>query len=414
MNETVAKTNTAMLRKAALGTAIVMPLLAALPAQAQISDDVIKLGITNDQSGIYSAAGGPGVVSAARMAVEDFGGAINGKKIEIVVADNQNKPDIGVGIVRRWLDTEKVDAIVDGGNSAVGAAIQEVTREKNKVFLISGSGTTLLHNEACSPVGFQWSWDSYGLAAGTAGALVKQGLDTWFFITADYNFGHVLEQQASDIVKKSGGKVLGALRHPFNTADFSSYLLQAQASGAKVIALANAGGDTVNAIKQANEFGLTKGGQKLAALLLNITDTHALGLQTAQGLIVTTFYYWDKDEKTRPFGERFLKQTGAAPTWLQAGAYSAVTHYLKAVKEAGTDETKAVVEQMRKIRINDAMTTDGWIREDGKVMRGVDVVEVKAPGESKKPWDYYKVIASVPPEAAAMPLSESKCPLVKK
>jgi branched-chain amino acid transport system substrate-binding protein len=383
-------------------------------AQAQISNDVVKIGVTNDQAGIYSAAGGLGAVVAAQMAVDDFGGKVLGKPIVVVSADNQNKPDVGAGIVRKWIDSDQVDVIVDGGNSSVGMAIQEVARDKNKLFLISGSGTNALTNKACSPVGFQWSWDTYALSAGTATTLVKQGLDTWFFITADYTFGHILEAQAAEVVKKNGGKVLGTVRHPFNTPDFSSFLLQAQASGAKVIALANAGGDAVNAIKQAREFGLTKGGQKLAALLLNITDVHALGLEAAQGLIITTSFYWDRNEATRNFGRRFMEKQKNAPTFLQAGAYSAVTHYLKAVQAVGTDETNAVAAQMKKTKINDAMTENGWIREDGRVMRDMYVVQVKTPSESKAPWDYYKILGTVAAEDAALPLSQSECPLVKK
>ena len=313
-------------------------LACASPTFAQVSDDAVKIGVTNDQAGIYSAAGGMGAVIGAQLAVEDFGGKVLGKPIVVLSADNQNRPDVGAALVRNWIDNDHVDVIVDGGNSSVGMAVQEVTRAKNKLFLISGSGTSALTNKACSPVGFQWSWDTYGLSAGTATALVKKGLDTWFFITADYTFGHILEAQAADVVKKNGGKVLGSVRHPFNTSDFSSYLLQAQASGAKVIALANAGGDAVNAIKQAREFGLTKGGQTLAALLLNITDVHALGLETAQGLVITTSFYWDRTDESRKFAKRFMAKQNNAPTFLQAGAYSAVLHYLKAVQAAGTDE----------------------------------------------------------------------------
>ena len=386
----------------------------AVAAAAQISDDVVKIGVTNDQSSIYSAAGGFGAVIAARMAVEDFGGTVLGKKIEIVFADNQNKPDIGVAIVRRWIENEHVDVIVDGGSSAVGMAVQSATREMNKLFLISGSGTHALTNQNCSPVGFQWSWDTFGVAAGTATELMKQKLDTWFFITADYTFGHLLEAQATEIVTKNGGKVLGSVRVPFNTADFSSFLLQAQASGAKVIALATAGGDTTNALKQAREFGLTKMGQKVAALFMNITDVDAFGLDVAQGLIITTSFYWDRTEATRAFSKRFFAQHNKMPTFLTAGAYSAVTHYLKAVQAAGTDETNAVAAQMRKMKINDPMTENGWIREDGRVMRDFYVVQVKTPAESKYPWDYYKVIGTVPAEDAALPLSRSECKLVKK
>ena len=383
-------------------------------AHAQVSDDVVKLGVTNDQASIYSAAGGFGAVIAARMAAEDFGGTVLGKKIEIVFADNQNKPDIGVSIVRRWIDTAHVDAIVDGGSSAVGMAIQPVTRDANKIFLISGSGTHALTNQNCSPTGFQWSWDTYGVAAGTATELMRQKLDTWFFITADYTFGHLLEAQATEVVQKNGGKVLGSVRVPFNTADFSSFLLQAQSSGAKVIALATAGGDTTNALKQAHEFGLTKMGQRVAALFMNITDVDALGLEAAQGLIITTSFYWDRTEASRAFSKRFFEQHKKMPTFLTAGAYSAVTHYLKAVQAAGTDESAKVVAEMRKAKINDPMTENGWIREDGRVMRDFYVVQVKTPAESKYPWDYYKVIGKVAAEDAALPLSRSECKLVKK
>jgi branched-chain amino acid transport system substrate-binding protein len=383
-------------------------------AQAQVSDDVVKLGVTNDQASIYSAAGGFGAVIAARMAAEDFGGTVLGKKIEVVFADNQNKPDIGVAIVRRWIDTEHVDAIVDGGSSAVGMAIQPVTRDANKIFLISGSGTHALTNQNCSATGFQWSWDTYGVAAGTATELMRQKLDTWFFITADYTFGHLLEAQATEVVQKNGGKVLGSVRVPFNTADFSSFLLQAQSSGAKVIALATAGGDTTNALKQAREFNLTRNGQKVAALFMNITDVDALGLEAAQGLIITTSFYWDRTEASRAFSKRFFEQHKKMPTFLTAGAYSAVTHYLKAVQAAGTDDTVKVVAEMRKAKINDPMTENGWIREDGRVMRDFYVVQVKTPAESKYPWDYYKILGKVAAEDAALPLSRSECRLVKK
>jgi branched-chain amino acid transport system substrate-binding protein len=402
-------------RFAATALLVVGTLMAgAGAAPAQVSNDVVKLAVTNDQSSIYSAAGGYGAVIAAQMAAEDAGGTVLGKKIEIVFADNQNKPDVGVSIVRRWLDNENVDVIVDGGNSAVGMAVQAVTREKKKLFLISGSGTHALTNQNCSATGFQWSWDTYGVAAGTATELMKQKLDTWFFITADYTFGHLLEAQATEVVQKHGGKVLGSVRVPFNTPDFSSYLLQAQASGAKVVALATAGGDTTTALKQAREFGLTKSGQKVASLFMNITDVDALGLETAQGLIITTSFYWDRTEASRAFSKRFFERHKKMPTFLTAGAYSAVTHYLKAVKETGTDDTEKVAAQMRKSKINDPMTENGWIREDGRVMRDFYVVQVKTPAESKAPWDYYKIIGTVPAEEAALPLSRSECNLVKK
>jgi branched-chain amino acid transport system substrate-binding protein len=398
----------------ALGLAALGAGLLSGAAMAQISDDIVKIGVLTDMVGPASAPTGSGSVTAAQMAVEDFGGTVLGKKIEVVFADNQNKPDIGVAIVRRWVDAEKVDAIVDGGSSAVGMAIQSVTRDTNKMFLISGSGTHALTNQNCSPSGFQWSWDTYGVAAGTASELMKQKLDTWFFITADYTFGHLLEAQATEVVQKNGGKVLGSVRAPFNTSDFSSFLLQAQSSGAKVIALATAGGDTTNALKQAREFGLSKMGQKVAALFMNITDVDALGLDAAQGLIITTSFYWDRTEASRNFSRRFFEKHNRMPTFLTAGAYSAVTHYLNAVKAAGSDDTTKVAEQMRKTRINDPMTENGWIREDGRVMRDFYVVQVKTPEESKYPWDYYKVIGTVPAEEAALPLSRSECKLVKK
>jgi branched-chain amino acid transport system substrate-binding protein len=406
-------------RRSGIGAAMWLASVAATAlfagqAAAQVSDDVVKLAVTNDQSSIYSAATGPGVVTAAQMAIEDFGGTVLGKKIELVSADNQNKPDVGVSIVTRWLDSEKVDVIVDGGSSAVGMAIQNITREKNKLFLISGSGTTAISNENCSPVGFQWSWDTYGLAAGTATALAKQGNDTWFFITADYTAGHALARQAGEVAQKYGAKVLGEVRAPFNTPDFSSFLLQAQQSKAKVVALANFGGDTTTAIKQGNEFGLTKGGQKLAALFLNITDVNALGLSTTQGLFVTTPFYWDRTDASRGFAKRFMEKQKNAPTFLQSGPYSAVTHYLKAVKEAGTDDTAKVAAKMREMKINDATTENARIREDGRVMRDFYVYQVKAPAESKGPWDYYKQIGTVQAEDAALPLSKSTCKLVSK
>ena len=392
--------------------ALAAPVLAA-PGLARAQQRPLRLGLTNDQSSIYAAAGGPGAAIAAQLAIEELGGTVLGRPIELLVADNQNKPDLGAAIARNWIDNNQVAAIVDGGSSAVGVAIQQVTREKDRVFLITGSGTTALTNEACSPTGFQWSWDTAGLAAGTATALVKQGLDTWFFLTADYTFGHVLEKQAADIVTANGGRVLGSLRHPFNTSDFSSYLLQAQSSGAKVIALANAGGDAVNAVKQAHEFGLTARGQRLAALLLNITDVHAIGLPTAQGLLVTTPFYWDRTPESRAFAKRFMARAPNAPTFIQSGAYSAVLHYLRAVQKAGTDETAAVVAAMRATPVHDAVVENGRIREDGRVMRDYYVVQVKQPAEQQAPWDYYRIIETVPAESAALPLSASACKLLK-
>ncbi len=401
-------------RQPAVPAALCVLLLSAAGATAQVSDDVVKIAVTNDQSSIYSAATGTGVNVAAQLAIDDFGGTVLGKKIELVSADNQNKPDIGVGIVRRWLDNEKVDVIVDGGSSAVGMAIQGVTREKNKLFLINGSGTTAIVNDNCSPIGFQWSWDTYGMAAGTATALAKAGNDSWFFITADYTAGHAIAQQAGDVAQKNGGKVLGEVRHPFNSPDFSSFLLQAQQSKAKVVALANFGGDTQTAIKQANEFGIAKGGQKLAALFLDVTDINSLGLDVAQNLVITVPFYWDRTDASRGYAKRFMEKAKNAPTFLQSGPYSAVTHYLKAVKEAGTDDTDKVAAKMRAMKINDATTENASIREDGRVMRDFYVFQVKTPAESKGPWDFLKQIGTVNATDAAMPLSASTCKLVKK
>ena len=348
------------------------------------------------------------------MAVEDFGGTVLGKKIEVVFADNQNKPDVGVGIVQRWLDTEHVDVIVDGGSSAVGMAMQAVTREKNKLFLISGSGTTALTNENCSPVGFQWSWDTYGLASGTATALVKQGLDTWFFITADYTFGHVLEAQAGEIVKAYGAKVLGSVRAPFNTADFSSFLLQAKASGAKVVALANAGGDAID-LDQAG--ARVRAHARAARNSPRCSSTSPTCMRSASHRAGADHHHvvlLGPHRGVARIRQALPRARKNAPTFLTAGAYSAVTHYLKAVKEAGTDETSPVAAQMSKMKINDPMTENGWIREDGRVMRDFYVVQVKTPAESKYPWDYYKVVGTVAGRGAALPLSRSECKLVKK
>lgn len=402
------------MRKVTIGAVLGTVAAACAWAQPGAAQAPLRIGVVNDQSGIYSDAGGPGAVVAARIAVEEFGGKVLGRPVEILVGDNQNKPDVASQIVRNWIDTQDVQVIVDGGGSAAGLAIQQVTREKNKLFLISGSGTTELSNGACSPVGFQWSWDSYALAAGAVNALTRDGAKSWFFITPDYAFGHVLEAQAAALVKAQGGTVVGSERHPFGATDFSSYLLKAQNSGAQVVAMANSGGDAVNAMKQAREFGLMSGKQRVDGMMLNITDIKALGLDTAQGLVVTTFFYWDRDDKSRALSERFMRDVRHPPTYLQAGAYSAVLTYLKAVQASGTTDTDKVAAQMRSMRIDDAMTTDGYIRADGKVMRDAYVMQVKTPGESKGPWDFYKLLQVIPKEQAAMPLSESRCPLVRK
>jgi branched-chain amino acid transport system substrate-binding protein len=382
-------------------------------AQAQISDGVIKLGVLNDMSSLYADIGGKGSVLAAQMAADDVG-AIPGARVEIISGDHQNKPDIGAGIARQWIDVDHVDAIVDVPTSSVALAVQEVTRDKKHIFLMSGPASSDLTGKACSPYGFQWTYDTYALAHGTGGAMVKQGGDTWFFITADYAFGHALERDTADAVKAAGGKVLGAVRAPLNTQDFSSFLLQAQTSKAKVVGLANAGGDTINSIKQAAEFGLVSGGQKLAGLLVFLTDVHSLGLKAAQGLTITSAWYWDKDDASRAFAKRFMeKNSGVPPTYTQAGVYSAVAHYLQAIKVIGTDDADKVAAQMRKTKINDFMTKDGWIREDGRIMRDMYLEQVKSPAESKYPYDYFKILATIPADEAFRPLKDGGCPLVK-
>ena len=388
--------------------------LATVPAAAQFSDDVVKLGIMADMSGPFADQNGPGDVVAAKLAIEDFGGTVLGKKIEMVDGDPQNKTDIGLQLARRWYDIDKVDVIIGPGNSAVGIAIHGIAKDKNKISIATSAGTTELTGKACTTHGFHWVYDTYSLAKATGTALTKAGGDSWYFITADYAFGHSLERDAAAIVQKMGGKVLGAARAPLNTPDFSSFLLQAQSSKAKVIGLANAGTDMVNAMKQAAEFGIVQGGQKVAGMLVLLNNIHALGLKDAQGLLFTEAFYWDMNDETRAFSKRFMAKHGKPPTMMQAGVYSAATHYLKAVKEAGTDEANAVIAVMRKLPINDFMTKNGWIREDGRVMREMYLLEAKKPSESKGEWDLMKVVATISAEDSVRPLSESECPLVKK
>jgi branched-chain amino acid transport system substrate-binding protein len=350
------------------------------------------------------------------MAVEDFGGKVNGKPIEVVSADVQLKADVGSAIARRWYDVENVDAIFGLGTSAVAIAVQGIAQEKNKVSIATSVGSTALTGKACSPTGIHWVYDTYALAKGTATAVMKQGGgDTWFFITADYAFGHSLEGDTAAIVKQNNGKVIGSVRAPVNSSDFSSFLLQAQSSKAQVIGLANAGADTINTIKNAADFGIVAGGQKLAGLLVLITDIHTLGLKTAQGLLFTEAYYWDQNDETRAFAKRFAERHGGKPpTMFQAGIYSAATHYLKAIQAAGTDEAKAVIAQMKKIPVNDFMTKNGTIREDGRMMRDMYLLQAKKPSESKGEWDLMNVVATIPAAEAFRPLSESECPLIKK
>ena len=387
--------------------------LTMLAAQAQISDDVIKIGVMNDMSGLYADISGQGSVEAARMAIADFGGTVNGKKIELISADHQNKSDVGGAVARQWYDNDKVDAIVDVPTSSVALAVQDVARERKKVFLISGAAASDLTGKACSATGIHWTYDTVALANGTGSAVVKAGGDTWFFITADYAFGHALERDTSTVVTASGGKVLGAVRVPLNTPDFSSYLLQAQASKAKIVGLANAGGDTINSIKQAAEFGLVEGGQKMAGLLVFITDIHSLGLKTANGLQLTSAFYWDQNDETRAWSKRFMEKVNHAPTMVQAGVYGAVKHYLNAIKATGSDDGPTVVKKMRETPVNDFMTKNGKILENGRLIRDMYLFEVKKPAESKGPWDYYKQVATIPGEQAFKRPGGNECPLVK-
>jgi branched-chain amino acid transport system substrate-binding protein len=383
---------------------------------AQISDGVVKIGVMSDMSSLYADIGGPGSVVAAKMAVEDFQKTSKaGLKVEIVSADHQNKPDVGSSIARTWYDTDKVDVIVDVPTSSVALAVNQITRDKGKAFLVSGAASSDLTGKACSPNTIHWTYDTWMLANGTGSAIVKTGGDTWFFLTSDYAFGHALERDTEAVVLKNGGKVLGKVRHPLNAQDFSSFLLQAQSSKAKIIGLANAGGDTINSIKQAAEFGIVKGGQNLAGLLVFITDVKSLGLQTAQGLIFTETFYWDLNDQTRAFAQRFAKDAprNNYPTMVHAGVYSAVLHYLKAVEAIKTDDGTKVIEQMKKMPTDDPLFGKGMVRADGRKIHPAYLVEVKKPSESKGPWDLYKIRATIPAEQAFRPMSEGGCPLIK-
>ena len=384
-------------------------LLIAAPVSAQ----GVKIGILNDQSGVYADYGGKYSVEAAKMAIEDFGGEVLGHKIEMVTGDHQNKPDLATSIARRWYEVEGVDMITELTTSSVALAVQELSKEKKKIDIVVGAATSRITGDACTPYGFHWAYDTRALAVGTGGALVKAGGDSWFFLTADYAFGYALEKDTSDIVKQNGGKVLGAVRVPLNSSDFSSFLLQAQSSKAKIIGLANAGLDTTNSIKQAAEFGIVKGGQKLAALLMTLAEVHGLGLEAAQGLVLTEGFYWDQNDRTRAFGERFLKRTGRMPSMIHAGTYSATLQYLKAVKAAGTKDSDAVAKKLKELPVNDAFTDNGKVLANGRMVHDLYLFEVKKPSESKKPWDYYKELAVVPGDKAFLSAKDSGCPLTK-
>ena len=386
---------------------------AVQPAQAQLSDGVVRIGVLTDLAGVYADITGKGSVEAARMAVEDYGGVLDGAAIEIVVADHQNKPDVAAVKAREWFDADGIDAIVDLVTSSVALAVQAVGRETAKVTIVSGAGTSRLTDDACSPTGFHWSYDTYSWAVGTASKLVDQGGDSWFFLTVDYAFGKAMEGDARRVVEARGGTVLGAVRHPFPTPDFSSFLLQAQASGAKIIGLANAGQDTINSIKQAKEFGITEMGQQLAGLTVFLSDVYSLGVETAQGLLLTTAFYWDMDEATRTWSSRFFGRVGAMPTSAQASVYSSVLHYLRSVEATGSDDGPTVAATMKALPIEDFFARNGSLRDDGRMVHDMYLARVKTPGQSTDPWDLYEILDVIPGVDAYRPLSESRCPLVQ-
>ncbi|GJD36285.1 ABC transporter substrate-binding protein [Methylobacterium aerolatum] len=388
---------------------------ATLAGPASADTIHVKVGVLNDMSGVYSDVGGKGSVVAAQMAVEDFAAINKDVVVEVVSADHQNKPDVGAGVARQWYDRDGVDAILDVPTSSVALAVSQVTREKNKIFINSGAGTTELTGKQCSPNTIHWTYDTYALAHGTAGTMLKRGGDTWYFLTADYAFGLSLQDQATAVIDKRGGKVLGAARVPFPASDFSSFLLQAQASGAKVVGLANAGGDTINAVKQAHEFGLTDGGQKLAALLIYAIDVHALGLPTAQGLVLTEAFYWDLNPGTRAFSERFYpRNANKMPTMNQAGVYGGLLHYLKAVAATKSKDPQATMAWMKANPTDDPLFGKGTIRADGRKLHPMYLFEVKTPADSKAPWDVYKLLDTIPADQAFRPMEDGGCPLVAK
>ncbi|MBS0223717.1 MAG: ABC transporter substrate-binding protein [Proteobacteria bacterium] len=384
------------------------------PAMAQLSDDMVKIGVATDMGGLYADINGPGAVIATQMAIEDFGGSVLGKKIEVISGDVQNKADVAATLAGRWYGDEKVDMILGASASSSSIAVMNVANEKKRIFLAPDPASSDITGKLCNPYTVQWVYDTASQANGTGSAVVKTGGKTWFFITADYAFGYALERDVSEVVKKAGGTVLGSVRAPISTNDFSSYLLQAQASKAQIIGLANAGGDTINAIKQAAEFGIVKGGQKLAGLVVFITDIHSLGLERAQGLRLTSGYYWDLNDKTRTFAKRFAeKHKGRMPTMVQAGFYSATLRYLQVVKETGTDKAETVMAKLKSEKWDDPLFGPSYIRVDGRAIHNMYLFEVKSPSESKGPWDYFKLLATIPGEQAFRPLNEGGCPLVK-
>jgi len=400
------------LLSALICVALVIPVGATATAATKVSDGVVKIGVLTDMSGTYSDLAGPGSLIAVQMAVADFVAKQKPDfKIEVISADHQNKGDIAAIKAREWIDTEKVDVIVDLVTTSTALAVMKVAKEKDRITLVSGAASTPITNEQCTDTNVHWTYDTYALAVGTGKAVVKQGGKTWFFLTADYAFGKSLEKDTSEVVVEEGGKVLGHVLHPFPAQDFSSFLLQAQASGAQVIGLANAGNDTINAIKQAAEFGITPK-QSLAGLLMFITDVHSLGLKATQGMYLTTGFYWDRNDETRAWAERFNERVGQMPTMVQAGVYSAVSHYLNAIEAAGSDDAKTVVEQMKATPVNDFFAKNGVIRADGRMVHDMYLARVKSPDESKGEWDYYEILRTIPGDQAFRPLAESTCPLV--
>ena len=395
-------------------TLVLAAAAAALMAGTALADTAVKIGVLNDRSGIYADLAGEGSVVAARMAVEDFKAADKGITVDIISADHQNKPDVASTIARQWYDQEGVDLIVDVPTSSAALAVSDITREKNKVFMNSGAGTADLTGSKCSPNTVHWTYDTWALANGTGSAMVENGGKTWFFLTADYAFGHALERDTAAVVKAAGGEVVGQVRHPFPGTDFSSFLLQAQSSGAQVIGLANAGGDTINSIKQASEFGITQGGQALAGLLVFLTDVHALGLQTAQGLMLTESFYWDLNDQTREWSKRFAeKHGGKMPTMVHAGVYASVLHYLKAVEATGGKDATAIMAKMKETPTDDPLFGKGQIRVDGRKIHNMYLFKVKKPEESKGPWDYYDLVSTIPADKAFRLLADGGCELVK-
>ena len=401
------------MKRACILPAVLSAVFLATPAAAQVSDDVVKLGVLTDMSSLYADINGPGAVVATQMAVEDFGGTVLGKKIEVIQADVQNKADVAVAIAGRWYDTEQVDVILGTGASSSSLATSGVAKDKKRVYLATDPASSDITGKACNAYTIHWVYDTIALANGTGSAVVKAGGKTWFFLTADYAFGHALERDVTAVVTANDGKVVGGVRHPINTSDFSSFLLQAQSSKAQIIGLANAGGDTINSIKQGAEFGLLAGGQKLAGLLVFISDIHTIGLKQAQGLNLTEAFYWDLNDKTRAWSKRWsAKMNGRMPTMIQAGFYSATRNYLEAIKAAGTDDADKVIAKLKSTPMDDPLFGKGYVRKDGRKMHDMHLFEVKKPEESKGPWDYYKLVRTIPAEEAFRPMDKGGCPLV--